>query len=203
MGSEEAPKSPESEVTSMSFEETELTLGLPGEGRSSAAAAVKCSTKRVFVETGTVVDLNVAVCKSGAGESPPAKAQVVGWPPVRSCRKKTLNESFKYVKVAMDGAPYLRKVNLQGYSDYHRLFKDLEQLFNCSIIGANGEESKVMEWVKRMEYVTTYEDKDSDWMLVGDVPWKMFIESCKRIRLMKCSEAAVLNLGNYIATHEQ
>lgn len=23
-----------------------------------------------------------------------------------------------------------------------------------------------------MEYVPTYEDKDGDWMLVGDVPWK-------------------------------
>ncbi|GKE00963.1 auxin-responsive protein IAA1-like protein [Tanacetum coccineum] len=26
-------------------------------------------------------------------------------------------------------------------------------------------------------------------MLVGDVPWKMFVETCKRIRLMKSSEA--------------
>ncbi|KAE8680976.1 hypothetical protein F3Y22_tig00111356pilonHSYRG00086 [Hibiscus syriacus] len=24
-----------------------------------------------------------------------------------------------------------------------------------------------------VEYVPTYEDKDSDWMLVGDVPWKI------------------------------
>ena len=29
-----------------------------------------------------------------------------------------------------------------------------------------------MDMVKGMEYVSTYEDKDSDWMLVGDVPWK-------------------------------
>ncbi|KAK8698455.1 hypothetical protein V6N13_114573 [Hibiscus sabdariffa] len=159
MGSEEAP---ESEVSSMSFRETELTLGLPGEGRPSSSA-VKCSTKRGIAAT-------VAVCKSGAGESHPAKAQVVGWPPVRSCRK---NERFKYVKVGMDGAPYLRKVNLQGYSNYQDLFQDLNNLFNCSTIGANGEENKHMIGVKRMEYVTTYEDKDSDWMLVGDVPWKM------------------------------
>ncbi|TQD99607.1 hypothetical protein C1H46_014743 [Malus baccata] len=39
------------------------------------------------------------------------------------------------------------------------------------------------------QYVLTYEDKYGDWMLVGDVPWKMFIESCKRIRLMKSSDA--------------
>ncbi|KAE8680977.1 Serine/threonine protein phosphatase 2A 57 kDa regulatory subunit B' iota isoform 1 [Hibiscus syriacus] len=131
MVSEEALNSPESDITSMSFEETELTLGLPGEGRSSEeeAAAVKCSTKRGFV------DLNVSVYKSGAGESSPSKAQVVGWPPVRSCRKKALNERFKYVKVAMDGAPYLRKLNLQGCPNYLELFKELEKLFNCSTIG--------------------------------------------------------------------
>lgn len=29
-----------------------------------------------------------------------------------------------------------------------------------------------MDAVKGMEYVPTYEDKDGDWMLVGDVPWK-------------------------------
>ncbi|MBD4782634.1 hypothetical protein GUG12_02000, partial [Xanthomonas citri pv. citri] len=27
-----------------------------------------------------------------------------------------------------------------------------------------------------------------DWMLVGDVPWNMFVDSCKRIRLMKNSD---------------
>jgi auxin-responsive protein IAA len=26
--------------------------------------------------------------------------------------------------------------------------------------------------VNGTEYVPTYEDKDGDWMLVGDVPWK-------------------------------
>lgn len=29
-----------------------------------------------------------------------------------------------------------------------------------------------MKAVKGMEYVPTYEDKDGDLMLVGDVPWK-------------------------------
>ena len=29
-----------------------------------------------------------------------------------------------------------------------------------------------MDPVNRVEYIPTYEDKDGDWMLVGDVPWK-------------------------------
>ncbi|RID71649.1 hypothetical protein BRARA_C03574 [Brassica rapa] len=44
------------------------------------------------------------------------------------------------------------------------------------------------------EYVTIYEDKDGDWMLAGDVPWGMFIESCKRLRIMKRSDATGFGL---------
>ncbi|KAF3530955.1 hypothetical protein DY000_02042949 [Brassica cretica] len=44
------------------------------------------------------------------------------------------------------------------------------------------------------EYVTIYEDKDGDWMLAGDVPWGMFIESCRRLRIMKRSEATGFGL---------
>ncbi|KAM1359786.1 hypothetical protein ACFX11_046746 [Malus domestica] len=50
-------------------------------------------------------------------------------------------------------------------------------------------ESKLMDPANGVEYVPTYEDRDGDWMLVGDVPWKMFVETCKRLRLMKSSEA--------------
>ena len=34
------------------------------------------------------------------------------------------------------------------------------------------EEMKLVDAVSGTEYVPTYEDKDGDWMLVGDVPWK-------------------------------
>jgi hypothetical protein len=34
------------------------------------------------------------------------------------------------------------------------------------------DETKLVDAVNRMEYVPTYEDKDGDWMLGGDVPWK-------------------------------
>ena len=33
-------------------------------------------------------------------------------------------------------------------------------------------ERKLMESGNGIEYMPTYEDKDGDWMLVGDVPWK-------------------------------
>lgn len=33
-------------------------------------------------------------------------------------------------------------------------------------------ETKLRDLLHGSEYVLTYEDKDGDWMLVGDVPWE-------------------------------
>ncbi|KAK7245409.1 hypothetical protein RIF29_40254 [Crotalaria pallida] len=154
---------------------------------------------------------------SDPAKPPPAKAQVVGWPPVRSYRKNMLavkksnnggdNESEKniivnspnasFVKVSMDGAPYLRKVDLKMYKSYQDLSDSLGNMFSSFTIGNCGSqgmkdfmnESKLMDLLNSSDYVPTYEDKDGDWMLVGDVPWEMFVESCKRLRIMKGKEA--------------
>ncbi|CAA0817245.1 Auxin-responsive protein IAA8 [Striga hermonthica] len=142
--------------------------------------------------------------------APAAKAQVVGWPPIRSFRKNTLATTSKnneevdgkgalFVKVSMDGAPYLRKVDLRSYATYQELSSALEKMFSCFTIGQCGpqgspnkemmSESKLRDLIHGSEYVLTYEDKDGDWMLVGDVPWEMFIASCKRLKIMKGSDA--------------
>lgn len=122
-------------------------------------------------------------------KSPSSMEQVVGWPPVRSYRKNMTKSDCKYVKVAVDGAPYLRKVDLELFTGYPQLLCAFEDLFSCFTIKNVLNERKLMDPVNGLEYVPTYEDKEGDWMLVGDVPWKMFVESCKRIRLMKSSEA--------------
>ncbi|KAL1363549.1 hypothetical protein HN51_011764 [Arachis hypogaea] len=145
--------------------------------------------------------------------APAAKAQVVGWPPIRSFRKNSMatqppqkNEADAepkpgclYVKVSMDGAPYLRKMDLNNYASYRDLSSALEKMFSCFTLGQcgshgvssrdNSSESKLRDLLHGSEYVLTYEDKDGDWMLVGDVPWEMFTDSCKRLRIMKSSEA--------------
>lgn len=87
------------------------------------------------------------------------RTQVVGWPPIRSYRKNSLQLREAYVKVSVDGAPYLRKIDLKVYNSYPELIKALEKMFNLANI--NGS-----------DFAPTYEDKDGDWMLVGDVPWK-------------------------------
>lgn len=147
---------------------------------------------------------------NSSSNPPAAKAQVVGWPPVRSFRKNILAKNNDevdgkpgpgalFVKVSMDGAPYLRKVDLRSYTTYQDLSSALEKMFSCFTIGQCGSqgapgreslsESKLRDLLHGSEYVLTYEDKDGDWMLVGDVPWDMFIGSCKRLKIMKGSDA--------------
>ncbi|KAL5576379.1 hypothetical protein UlMin_018078 [Ulmus minor] len=195
MSSEKGKNLPESCTgAGLNFDETKLSLGLPGENRAGA----KSGTKRGYSET---IDLNlgssserrrdgdcgddgVVIDESTSTKPPPAKTQVVGWPPVRASRR-----NVKYIKVALDGAPYLRKIDLQTYNSYGQLLTALQNMFSNLAIGNNHlNEKKLMDSVSGVEYVPTYEDKDGDWMLVGDVPWKMFVESCKRLRLMKSSE---------------
>lgn len=216
----------------LNLKETELCLGLPGGGGGggggSEVETPRASAKRGFSETvdlklnlQTKEDLNENL-KSASKEKtllkdptkPPAKAQVVGWPPVRSYRKNMMAQKVNnteetekttsntaaaaaFVKVSMDGAPYLRKVDLTMYKTYKDLSDALAKMFSSFTTGNYGaqgmidfmNESKLMDLLNSSEYVPTYEDKDGDWMLVGDVPWEMFVGSCKRLRIMKGSEA--------------
>jgi auxin-responsive protein IAA len=222
----------------LKFKETELCLGLPG--GADHVETPKAAGKRGFAQT---VDLKLNLESDDVADSdfhastdngsvseknlakadpakPPAKAQVVGWPPVRSYRKNaiaqkiskeemsgsssstdgkksSLSSGAAFVKVSIDGAPYLRKVDLRVYNSYDQLSDALTKMFSSFTTGNHGvqgmidfmNESKLMDVLNSSEYVPTYEDKDGDWMLVGDVPWEMFVDSCKRLRIMKGSEA--------------
>ena len=49
---------------------------------------------------------------------------------------------------------------------------------NCGSQGMKDfmNESKLMDLLNGSDYyVPTYEDKDGDWMLVGDVPWEYVV----------------------------
>ncbi|XP_044975137.1 auxin-responsive protein IAA1-like isoform X2 [Hordeum vulgare subsp. vulgare] len=190
-----------SAVSGLDFEDTALTLTLRLPGSSPAdpdrkRGASSSSSSRSLADRSSLL-----------AEAPPApKARVVGWPPVRSFRKNALENvaagstraaaaaPAKFVKVAVDGAPYLRKVNLRDHAGYDQLLRALQDKFRShfTIRKFANDEKKLVDAVNGTEYVPTYEDKDGDWMLVGDVPWKMFVEACQRVRLMKNSEAVNL-----------
>lgn len=116
---------------------------------------------------------------------------------MRSFRRNAL-KNCTLVKVAVDGAPYLRKVDLEAYSGYEQLLTALEEMFSCFTarksnsyfdciecsmyldgdlnrkfsLGNYLSERKLVDPANGTEYVPTYEDSDGDVMLVGDVPWK-------------------------------
>ncbi|KAM3308130.1 auxin-induced protein 22C [Capsicum chacoense] len=174
---------------------TELRLGLPGEVINTSSLE-KSEKKRVFNKemesdrsSSNIIDDGVHKCRN--------KNQVVGWPPVCAYRRKNNNNNNynrqgskkMYVKVSMDGAPFLRKVDLSSHKDYSEFVMNLEKLFDFYGICEAWKDAK-----SSSEYIPIYQDKDGDWMLLGDVPWQMFCESCKRLRIMKRSDAKVMGL---------
>lgn len=84
------------------------------------------------------------------------RTQVVGWPPVRSYRKNIMAQKSNtedtekasgssantaaFVKVCMDGAPFLRKVDLKMYKSYQQLSDALAKMFSSF---TNGESIKI------------------------------------------------------------
>ncbi|KAK6161125.1 hypothetical protein DH2020_004506 [Rehmannia glutinosa] len=114
-----------------------------------------------------------------------------------------------FVKVNMDGLPIGRKVDLNAHKSYETLAKTLEEMFfkpsltirscvtyACLMLAAiesgGGKEQSIQPpnlLDGSSEFVLTYEDKEGDWMLVGDVPWGMFFNTVKRLRIMRTSEA--------------
>ncbi|AQK63057.1 IAA13 - auxin-responsive Aux/IAA family member [Zea mays] len=184
----------------------DLKLKLPTAGMEEAAAAAR-------PEPAAEKAKRPAEAPAADAEKPPApKAQAVGWPPVRSYRRNAMTvvqavrskkeeepekqqqpaAANAFVKVSMDGAPYLRKVDLKTYGSYKDLSAALKKMFGTFVTatGNSMNEGRLVDPAGDADdVVTTYEDKDGDWMLVGDVPWEMFVDSCKRLRIMKSSEA--------------
>jgi auxin-responsive protein IAA len=105
------------------------------------------------------------------------------------------------VKVYMDGLPIGRKVDLVVNNSYDKLKSALEDLFQQFIGqpgsiqsgstgglesgGVSSSCNRKLNFLHSSEYVLTYEDCESDLMLVGDVPWNMFTGIVRRLRIMK------------------
>ncbi|KAM0938877.1 putative transcription factor interactor and regulator AUX-IAA family [Dioscorea sansibarensis] len=101
--------------------------------------------------------------------------------------------STHFIKVNMDGDPIGRKVDLNAHNSYDTLALALEDMFCESI---NDRDTLTLDGLKSSQmldgcsgFSLTYEDRDGDWMLVGDVPWGMFLITVKRLRIMRTSDA--------------
>ncbi|CAN6467096.1 unnamed protein product [Victoria cruziana] len=119
-----------------------------------------------------------------------ARDHLSGWPPIRSRLRSQIavrrrNPPTFFVKVYKEGLPIGRKLDLLTFDDYDGLIRALGDMFRTSIFGYGtpGECSKGM-------YVLTYEDKEGDWMMVGDVPWEIFLTTVKRLKITRAAGPA-------------
>ncbi|KAJ7540418.1 hypothetical protein O6H91_10G014000 [Diphasiastrum complanatum] len=184
----------------------------------------------VKYETGDDLQaLNAHYIELAPASSAPA---VLGWPPVRAFRNRTLaaqappkrsieslcpafittnpalprkGQSSSYIKVYMDGILIGRKVDLKNINSYEKLSTELEGMFRRFISGffkikkslpgedALSEDSKRQIFYLGSGYVLTYEDKDGDLMLVGDVPWRLLFILMRARRIEKVIQLSCLN----------
>lgn len=117
------------------------------------------------------------------------------------------SESLKtnlFVKINMEGVPIGRKINLSAYNSYEELSFAIDELFKGLLpvqqdLFAAGcknkmEGSKIdtSSVAKSDEYTLLYEDNEGDRMLVGDVPWHMFVSTVKKLLVLKSSELSTV-----------
>lgn len=107
---------------------------------------------------------------------------IVGWPPIRTYRKKQRGQDTRigggigsnglYVKAQIEGVLITRKIDLNLHHSYRTLSSSLLFMFGRGHESAEG-------------YKLTYQDKEGDWLLADDLPWRTFIGSVQRLKLMR------------------
>ncbi|XP_047060249.1 auxin-responsive protein IAA2-like [Lolium rigidum] len=122
-------------------------------------------------------DVDVAV-KAGAGD-------------------ERVSRKGQFVKINMDGVPIGRKVELNEHGSYADLSAAVDNLFRGLLAAqrdlAASADGNVFA-ISGGDYTLVYEDDEGDRMLVGDVPWKMFIATAKRLRVLKSSDLPASSL---------
>ncbi|XP_022759637.1 auxin-responsive protein IAA20-like [Durio zibethinus] len=167
-----------------------------GRATSSSSSSIESSNHFAFSTTGASsssqrdlsTDLRLGLSIS---TFPYAREQPSDWPPIKPQLSQALaaeeenecNSATFFVKVYMDGIPIGRKLDLLAHESYYELIRTLEYMFNTNIIWA---EAEVDGDHYEKYHVLTYEDKEGDWMMVGDVPWEMFLSAVRRLKITKC-----------------
>ncbi|KAE9601552.1 hypothetical protein Lal_00040524 [Lupinus albus] len=114
------------------------------------------------------------------------REQIYDWPPIKSILRSTLVEKQNqhrpslFVKVYMEGIPIGRKLNLLAHHSYDGLVKVLGHMFRIIILYPNSPPINSGNF-----HVLTYKDQEGDWMMVGDVPWELFLTTVKRLRITR------------------
>ncbi|CAN1199908.1 Auxin-responsive protein IAA30 [Linum perenne] len=95
------------------------------------------------------------------------------------------NATF-FVKVYMEGIPIGRKLDLLAYASYEDMITTLDDMFGTHILWDEMVCDQINNYSQQVQYhVLTYEDKEGDWLIVGDVPWEMFVSCVKRLKITR------------------
>ncbi|KAL5558631.1 hypothetical protein UlMin_034842 [Ulmus minor] len=188
----------------------ELSLAPPGEDQSSVilfkeAVKLKRSAARAPVVgwppvrssrknlgTGNFSKSNTSCDETPKNEIAVEEGSGVG--------KSQESKNHMFVKINMEGVPIGRKVDLKAYDSYEKLSYAIDELFRGLLEAQrdySGSKSEKTINTKETtdsfratngEYTLVYEDNEGDRVLVGDVPWQMFVSTAKRLRVLKSSE---------------
>ncbi|WVZ71531.1 hypothetical protein U9M48_020106 [Paspalum notatum var. saurae] len=122
--------------------------------------------------------------------STPRNQELPDWPPIKPFLRSALTASARrrrtlFVKVYMEGVPIGRKLDLLLLDGYNSLLAKLRHMFKTTITYADVMEYHQQVLREKAAHVLTYEDQDGDWMMVGDVPWELFLASVKKLRIAR------------------
>ncbi|KAK1293484.1 Auxin-responsive protein IAA4 [Acorus calamus] len=160
-------------------------------GSSPSSSSIDSSSNPILSSTSTssfshpnrpqTTDLTLGLSLSASHQPPSSlsRDQYSDWPPIKPLLRNTLTGKGShrrqqqpppptfFVKVYMDGIQIGRKVDLSVHDDYEGLIRTLQRMFRATILRTDHAQAS-----SNKDHVLTYEDKEGDWMLVGDVPWE-------------------------------
>ncbi|GLT27418.1 hypothetical protein SLA2020_024150 [Shorea laevis] len=152
-------------------------MGRAKSSSSSSRESINPHFPHSSSDLSTDLQLGLSISASRPQVQPERRQQVVAE------EENECNSATFFVKVYMEGIPIGRKLNILAHDGYHDMIRTLDHMFNTNILWAEAE-------VERLQYeschVLTYEDREGDWMMVGDVPWEMFLSTVRRLKITKC-----------------
>ncbi|XP_043725234.1 auxin-responsive protein IAA31 [Telopea speciosissima] len=168
---------------------------------SSASSSSLCHQPKSSIasrDLSTDLRLGLTLSRStslfpGTFSNSDSREQASDWPPLKPLLRSTLGDqkgknrerrpSF-FVKVYMEGVPIGRKLDLFAHHGYDGLITTLAHMFKTSILYPDRDR---VHSESDQYHVLTYEDKEGDWMMVGDVPWEMFVTTVKRLEITRAN----------------
>ncbi|KAB5569393.1 hypothetical protein DKX38_003186 [Salix brachista] len=157
------------------------------ESSSYPSVSGESSFPQLKRDLSTDLRLGLSISTSQQDNPSTPSEQLMDWPPSKPIPRKALDSeeneccsSTLFVKVYMEGIQIGRKLNLLAHDGYHDLIQTLDHMFNTNILWPEMDVENSGHC-----HVLTYEDKEGDWLIVGDVPWEMFLPSVRRLKITR------------------